>query len=96
MDITSYFLFFNTFICRYIPLKQWTFDNFHSPKYQKFKISELPRINPFIKQDWLFLLEYYLWRYSKPSLYLKMLSALTAVMLSPGKRIVNISSSINV
>ena len=26
------------FICRYIPLKQWAFDDSHSPKYQKFKI----------------------------------------------------------
>ena len=25
------------FICRYIPLKQWAFDDSHSPKYQKFK-----------------------------------------------------------
>lgn len=32
------------FICRYIPLKQWTFDDSHSPKYQKFKIDQLPKI----------------------------------------------------
>ena len=25
------------FICRYIPLKQWSFDDSHSPKYQKFR-----------------------------------------------------------
>ena len=25
------------FICKYIPLKQWAFDDSHSPKYQKFK-----------------------------------------------------------
>lgn len=31
-----------SFICRYIPLKQWAFDDSHSPKYQKFKIDELP------------------------------------------------------
>ena len=55
-----------TFICRYIPLKQWAFDDSHSPKYQKFKVDELPRIRTFIKQDWQFLLEYYLWRYGKP------------------------------
>lgn len=29
------------FICRYIPLKQWAFDDSHSPKYQKYKIDEL-------------------------------------------------------
>ena len=32
------------FICRYIPLKQWAFDDSHSPKYQKFKIDQLPKI----------------------------------------------------
>lgn len=30
------------FICRYIPLKQWAFDDSHSPKYQKFTVDELP------------------------------------------------------
>ena len=54
------------FICRYIPLKQWAFDDSHSPKYQKFKVDELPVIKTFIKQDWQFLLEYYLWKYGKP------------------------------
>ena len=34
-------------ICRYIPLKQWAFDDSHSPKYQKFKTDELPVIKPF-------------------------------------------------
>lgn len=54
------------FICRYIPLKQWAFDDSHSPKYQKFKVDELPVIKTFIKQDWQFLLEYYQWKYGKP------------------------------
>ena len=54
------------FICRYIPLKQWAFDDSHSPKYQKFKIDQLPVIKTFIKQDWQFLLEYYQWKYGKP------------------------------
>ena len=45
------------FICRYIPLKQWAFDDSHSPKYQKFKIDQLPGIKTFITQDWQFLLE---------------------------------------
>lgn len=30
------------FICRYIPLKQWAFDDSHSPRYQKFKVDQLP------------------------------------------------------
>ena len=54
------------FICRYIPLKQWAFDDSHSPKYEKFKIDQLPIFQTFIKQDYLFLLEYYKWRYHKP------------------------------
>jgi hypothetical protein len=41
------------FICRYIPLKQWAFDDSHSPKYQKFKIDELPLIQPYA-QDWTY------------------------------------------
>ena len=55
-----------SFICRYIPLKQWAHDDSHSPKYQKFQTDELPVIKTFIKQDWLFLLEYYKWKYGKP------------------------------
>ena len=39
------------FICRYVPLKQWAFDDSHSPKYQKFKIDELPLVTDF-RQDW--------------------------------------------
>ena len=54
------------FICRYIPLTQWAFDDSHSPKYQKFKVDKLPVIKTFIKQDWQFLLEYYHWKYGKP------------------------------
>ena len=42
-----------SFICRYIPLKQWAFDDSHSPKYQKFKIDELPLITDF-RQDWTY------------------------------------------
>ena len=53
------------FICRYIPLKQWAFDDSHSPKYQKFQIDQLPIVKPFIKQDWQFLLKYYKWKYGK-------------------------------
>ena len=77
MDIIQYLLSFIqyqhkqicwllNFICRYIPLKQWAFDDSHSPKYQKFKVDKLPVIKTFIKQDWLFLLEYYQWKYGKP------------------------------
>ena len=54
------------FICKYIPLKQRAFDDSHSPKYQKFKIDELPRIISY-EQDWKWddLIPYYEKRYSK-------------------------------
>ena len=55
-----------SFICRYIPLKQWAFDDSHSPKYQRLTTDKLPIIKTFIKQDWQFLLEYYSWKYNKP------------------------------
>ena len=55
------------FICRYIPLKQWAFDDSHSPKYQKFKIDQLPKI-VYHQQawDWQDLNSYYAWKYGKP------------------------------
>lgn len=54
------------FFCKYIPLKQWAFDDSHSPKYQKFKIDELPKIISF-KQEWNWtdLISYYQMRYCK-------------------------------
>lgn len=53
-------------VARYVPLRQMTYDDSHSPEYQKFKTDKLPVIIKFEKQDYLFLLEYYLWRYKKP------------------------------
>jgi len=53
------------FIAKHIPLKQYIFDDSNSPKYQKFKIDKLPVIKKFEKQDYRFLLEYYLWKYKK-------------------------------
>lgn len=54
------------FLCRYIPLNQWAFDDSHSPKYQKFKIDELPLITDF-RQGWIYkdLIPYYEKRYGK-------------------------------
>ena len=54
------------FICRYIPLKQWAHDDSHSPKYQKFKIDQLPLITNF-RQDWTYkdLIPYFEKRYGK-------------------------------
>jgi len=54
------------FISKYIPLKQWVFDDTHSPKYNKFKVDKLPIIKKFYKQDYSSLLKYYLWKYGKP------------------------------
>ncbi|WP_331654475.1 hypothetical protein [Aminipila sp.] len=54
------------FIAKYIPLKQWSFDDSKSPSYQKLKIDKLPVIKKFFKQDYTFLLDYYLWKYGKP------------------------------
>ena len=56
-----------SFICRYIPLKQWSFDDSHSPKYQKFKVDQLPKI-VYHSQDWDWqdLNCYYAWKYGKP------------------------------
>lgn len=51
------------FICRYIPLKQWSFDDSHSPKYQKFKIDKLPTIIYYEKWDYLDYIPYLEWRY---------------------------------
>ena len=55
------------FICHYIPLKQWSFDDSHSPKYQKYKVDQLPKI-VYHSQDWNWqdLNRYYTWKYGKP------------------------------
>jgi len=54
------------FIAKYIPLKQWAFDDSHSPKYQKFKTDILPNIICHKSEwDWQSLQKYYLWRYGK-------------------------------
>ena len=65
-------------ICRYIPLKQWAFDDSHSPKYQKFKIDELPKVISY-QQDWNWkdLISYYQQRSTRPfALYFVELSAI--------------------
>ena len=53
------------FIAKYIPLKQWTFEDSHSPKYQKFKVDKLPKIIHFEKADYKLLLAYYKHKYNK-------------------------------
>ena len=75
-SIISYLLLYNqyllqiisylcNFICRFIPLKQFAFDDSKSPKYQKLKIDKLPIILESVKQDYTFLIEYYRKRYGK-------------------------------
>ena len=53
------------FIAKYIPLKQWAFDDSHSPKYQKFKTDTLPKVIHYETVDYQWLLEYYKLRYGK-------------------------------
>ena len=53
------------FICRYIPLKQWAFDDSHSPKYQKFKVDKLPLIIHREVWDYREFIPYIEWRYGK-------------------------------
>lgn len=48
------------FICKFIPLKQFAFDDSHSPEYQKFKIDKPPHI---IKHE--------VWHYSDYIPYIK-------------------------
>ena len=53
------------FICKYIPLKQWAFDDSRSPEYQKFKVDEPPVIIKREKFDYKELIEYFYKRYHK-------------------------------
>lgn len=53
------------FIAKYIPLRQWAFDDSHSPKYQKFKTDTLPKVIRYEVIDYKWLLEYYQLRYDK-------------------------------
>jgi transposase-like protein/uncharacterized protein YbaR (Trm112 family) len=53
-------------LCRYMPLRQMAYEDSRSPDHQKFKLDKLPVIIKFEKQDYQFLLEYYLWKYKKP------------------------------
>lgn len=53
-------------ICRYLPHKQWAFDDSRSPEYKKYSIDRLPRIgSPKQDWDWNDLLAYYKKRYGK-------------------------------
>ena len=55
-----------TFICKYIPLKQWDFDDSHSPKYKKLKTDELPEMEIHHNDwDWQLLIPYYEFKYLK-------------------------------
>ena len=53
-------LFLFKFICKFIPLRQFAFDDSHSPEYQKFKIDKPPRI---VKHE--------VWHYSDYIPYIK-------------------------
>lgn len=53
------------FIAKYIPLKQWAFDDSHSPEYQKFKVDKPPKIFIADLIDYQFLIAYYKYKYGK-------------------------------
>ena len=53
------------FICKYIPLKQWAFDDSHSPEYQKFKVDAPPIILKPEKYNYKELIAYFHERYGK-------------------------------
>lgn len=53
------------FICKYIPLKQWAYDDSHSPEYQKFKVDEPPIIIKHEMFDYKELIDYFYLRYKK-------------------------------
>ena len=53
------------FICKYIPLKQWAFDDSHSPEYQKFKVDMPPVMIKYEKFDYKQLIKYFHRRYGK-------------------------------
>lgn len=53
------------FICKYIPLRQWAFDDSHSPEYQKFKVDEPPIIIKYENFDYKELIKYFHKRYGK-------------------------------
>lgn len=58
-------LWFIHFICKYIPLKQWAYDDSHFPTYQKFKIDELPKIIFYETWDYRDFIPYLEWKYKK-------------------------------
>ena len=50
-------------LCRYVPLKQWAHEDSMSPKYQKFKIDELPLFLNVEPWDYRDFMAYLKWRY---------------------------------
>src|SRR5659263_717938 len=53
------------FISLNIPIKQWAFEDSHSPEYQKFKVDKLPKIFNPDPVDYQLLLAYYEHKYNK-------------------------------
>lgn len=56
------------FICKFIPLKQWAYEDSKSPKYQKFKVDELPKVVVREKWDYKDFIPYLKWRYCSHNL----------------------------
>ena len=56
------------FICKYIPLRQWIFDDSNSPEYQKFKVDEPPlikkeKLQPQERWNYKDFIAYIKWKY---------------------------------
>ena len=56
------------FICKYIPLRQWVFDDSQSPEYQKFKVDEPPlikkeKLQPHERWNYKDFIAYIKWKY---------------------------------
>lgn len=66
--LTQTISFLLKFICKYIPLKQWVFEDSNSPKYQKFKVDEPPlikkeKIKPQESWNYKDFMAYIKWKY---------------------------------
>ena len=66
--LTQTISFLLKFICKYIPLRQWAFDDSNSPKYQKFKVDEPPlikkeKIKPQEAWNYKDFIAYVKWKY---------------------------------
>lgn len=51
------------FIMRTHSFRQWRHEELHSPKYQRYKTDQLPKVIQFYTHDYRFLIDYYFYKY---------------------------------